>query len=1194
MRKEATSNGKRGGNLVGKPHDDKDGNPVGGIKAVVTDAGGKPVELEGGEVIINKAASKKYWRELSKINQSAGNGVPIGPPIDPHDEDPEEYKAGGNIIDFNPNHIPNKWIVKYAESVKKNNPEVWKKGGNIFGNEAFENLLRVSKRGHWLDSEKWMYIKWRSYVARHKKDFRIEGVVAMLKWCDKVEKGWLYMKDLIETETQKPAKKTGWNAKVKQLKEGGIILRNGKQFIAEYGRYKTPQEELKVVEDNLNKAYEERSYSVQSAYERRIKQLKIIILENYSNEELQEKIDANKSNIEKRNDLISKEKSSARRKALKFANETSLRNIAFYEKYIREEPKMKTGGEVPNHSSNCNEFIKITESVLSNGYYHYFENTSIYTESTQKTPVIKSFYLITYNSGNQKDLKVTDTINSTLAVGIISKYIESTLHISRILISDFIKESRRLDTLDILSELKGQNVIIIDRDNIACSSKKDKSKMNEGGKVDNFKPSSELTAVLLNHLKKYSKEQYGEDIDDSSFMMKTIKKSDKHHAEELSATTKSGIDIHIKVEELYMKYGGELEKGVKTEMEHKQTIEKFKKEGVSDKQVAQSIAIDHLKEDPHYYTKLSQLEESFDKRGQTVEQQDKIRKVINEFKEGKLRTLYGEKVTEEKQAIAIALKEAGIEKMVKGGLIIETGTSKVKVGDTVLIKKGVSQRSVIITNITDKWVIFTDLEDGKRKDNSREQFLKNFISFSGVQQPSTITTTSGATIQTPSGSLKDDILALIGRILIEKISKQEFKIISIEEPNATEQKYTVSLIDDKTNDWEWFLLESQFQSIIEGTDGYLELKEVKFSPSSIPSIAGRTIIGTTSQNEYYIENQQFTGQNFIITVTQPPTVKFDLEFSIEETRQLVEGKQVQSFKLQPVSFVGRIIVDVENALEFDVVSQQNKMLEITLNVRNSNGLEFDLIFPNRILDEFIKSELEYAGYKVKPLIKKPVSSASKQAVSKSIEYNLEDLVQYETTTEAKKHSTVVLKWSEGLGIENVPIINSKQLQSILRQAGFPNEPTRTYFKNVIFFRYDSMSEWDEIKVDNGLQGEGFDPFNTDILTWSKKQNPDFYEVLKKLDEQFKQKTKPAPKSSNQHIKPEPFVPIQKIKNEPFNKDLDYVELFTTYLKTTSEGEITMRNLTTSIRETTSVYADVAKELDLIGEQTINELKSFVL
>lgn len=218
-----TNNGKKGGLLKGKPHYDKNGKSLGGIKAVVTDAGGKPVELEGGEVIINKEASKKHWKTLSKINQSAGNGVPIGPP-EGADEDPDEYKEGGKVISFNPNHIPNKWVYQYAKTIKTKHPEIWKLGGNIFGNEAFINLERVLKRGHWLDSEEWMYIKWRSYVARHKGDFRIEGVVAMLKWCDKVEKGWAYMKDLIEEKIDKIKSKST------KFSEGGGVHSSGHQY----------------------------------------------------------------------------------------------------------------------------------------------------------------------------------------------------------------------------------------------------------------------------------------------------------------------------------------------------------------------------------------------------------------------------------------------------------------------------------------------------------------------------------------------------------------------------------------------------------------------------------------------------------------------------------------------------------------------------------------------------------------------------------------------------------------------------------------------------------------------------------------------------------------------------------------------------------------------------------------------------
>lgn len=53
--------------------------------------------------------------------------------------------------------------------------------------------------------------------------------------------------------------------------------------------------------------------------------------------------------------------------------------------------------------------------------------------------------------------------------------------------------------------------------------------------------------------------------------------------------------------------------------------------------------------------------------GQTPAQKEKIAFVMGEFKDGKLKTSYGEKVTDRKQAIAIALSEAGVEKMYRGG-----------------------------------------------------------------------------------------------------------------------------------------------------------------------------------------------------------------------------------------------------------------------------------------------------------------------------------------------------------------------------------------------------------------------------------------------------------------------------------------------------------------------------------------------
>lgn len=114
----------------------------------------------------------------------------------------EHFEKGGKIK-FNKKKVPSSRIYNYALKIKTKYPKIWHKGGEIFGNQAFKNLEKVIKRGYWLESERWMFIKWQSYVARHHKDYRIEGTIAMLKWLGVVDKGWDYMKDLIEEEIKK-------------------------------------------------------------------------------------------------------------------------------------------------------------------------------------------------------------------------------------------------------------------------------------------------------------------------------------------------------------------------------------------------------------------------------------------------------------------------------------------------------------------------------------------------------------------------------------------------------------------------------------------------------------------------------------------------------------------------------------------------------------------------------------------------------------------------------------------------------------------------------------------------------------------------------------------------------------------------------------------------------------------------------
>ena len=451
--KKATNDGKQGGTLEGKPHYDKQGNDAGGIKAVVTDAGNKPVELEGGEVIINKEASKKHWKLLSKINQSAGNGVPIHKPTDPHDEDPlEEYKGGGNI-DFNVNHVPNKWILNYAKKIKENYPEVWKLGGNIFGNEAFKNLSRVSERGYWLDSEEWMYKKWQSFLARHQHDFRIAGVIAMLKWAGKVNKGWAYMKDLIESEIQKREgkKNKGWKSdKSKRMSKGGEVEENKYPFVIVIRDIKEPESLTNGTKNKYRGGYkkifdilnEESVFVEWESADEKIKEYDFYIY--FDSVPDADKIDKIKrlSNVEA---------------ITRFSN----------------------GGSV---KTDCIEFVKNTKSLRNNGYYLHIKNVNIYVGDGDKTiPNVKSLILITYNSGGQSNLKASDTINSSSLSQEIAKLIGGNINVARIIVSEQMIRAKRI-SLNVLKGLENENIIIADRDRIVCTNLT--ANYEDGGSVD--------------------------------------------------------------------------------------------------------------------------------------------------------------------------------------------------------------------------------------------------------------------------------------------------------------------------------------------------------------------------------------------------------------------------------------------------------------------------------------------------------------------------------------------------------------------------------------------------------------------------------------------------------------------------------------------------------------------------------------
>lgn len=163
MKKQLTQSGKKGGLLDGPSHDN------GGIPVVVKSTN-EPIEVEGGEIIINKEASKKHCKLLSKINQSAGNGIEI--PCDCEDcSKDEQMKFGGKTnITLEREKIYQKWKglinMSYSELENFYNSDEGKQAG-LSSDEAKEKGISSGRESaRWIlkmletDKDNWTPLMW--------------------------------------------------------------------------------------------------------------------------------------------------------------------------------------------------------------------------------------------------------------------------------------------------------------------------------------------------------------------------------------------------------------------------------------------------------------------------------------------------------------------------------------------------------------------------------------------------------------------------------------------------------------------------------------------------------------------------------------------------------------------------------------------------------------------------------------------------------------------------------------------------------------------------------------------------------------------------------------------------------------------------------------------------------------------------
>lgn len=104
----------------------------------------------------------------------------------------------------------------FAENLKADHPDLWAKGGNIRGNEAYEYWGKA-RAGD--DSDGVIdWIKEReAWAARHFEDFRIAGVIAQIKWGVIGSRGQQYMKDLVKEEIAKKTEDKSMGNEVKNF-----------------------------------------------------------------------------------------------------------------------------------------------------------------------------------------------------------------------------------------------------------------------------------------------------------------------------------------------------------------------------------------------------------------------------------------------------------------------------------------------------------------------------------------------------------------------------------------------------------------------------------------------------------------------------------------------------------------------------------------------------------------------------------------------------------------------------------------------------------------------------------------------------------------------------------------------------------------------------------------------------------------
>ena len=167
--------------------------------------------------------------------------------------------------------------------------------------------------------------------------------------------------------------------------------------------------------------------------------------------------------------------------------------------YVQDDDLMENGGIL---DSSCKKYISQNESILKTGYYLNLNEFSSMIDPYGQIPLNLNYTLVTYNSGNQDGLSLTDTINPINLQNELAEILNIPLNNAQVVVGLYIEMGKKFKSI---SQIEGDNILVIDRDKIVCKSGEGDDLMAKGAVIKKEKYDFSKTSIAY---KKTEEEEF--------------------------------------------------------------------------------------------------------------------------------------------------------------------------------------------------------------------------------------------------------------------------------------------------------------------------------------------------------------------------------------------------------------------------------------------------------------------------------------------------------------------------------------------------------------------------------------------------------------------------------------------------------------------------------------------------------------